>query len=101
FSAGFHMIKEQQNYDPMQLMKRWQSLGYTVESTVEIPGTMSKRGGIIDIFPPTSELPARLEFFGNTVESIRLYEPTNQRSVKKVNSISIGPATELAAPFTE
>jgi transcription-repair coupling factor (superfamily II helicase) len=85
----------------MLLMKRWQSLGYTVESTVEIPGTMSKRGGIIDIFPPTGELPARLEFFGNIVESIRLYDPTNQRSVKRVPSINIGPATELTAPFAE
>jgi len=70
----------------MSLMKRWQTLGYTVESTVEIPGTMSKRGGIIDIFPPTGEMPARLEFFGNTVESIRLYDPADQRSVKKFPS---------------
>ena len=82
-------------------MKRWQSLGYTVESTVEIPGTMSRRGGIIDIFPPTSDMPARLEFFGNTVESIRLYDPANQRSVKRITSITIGPATELLVPFAE
>jgi transcription-repair coupling factor (superfamily II helicase) len=101
FAAYFHTIREEANYDPMLLMKRWQSLGYTVESTVEIPGTMSKRGGIIDIFPPTGELPARLEFFGNIVESIRLYDPTNQRSVRRVPSINIGPATELTAPFAE
>ena len=101
FTSAFHTIKEQQNYDPMILMKRWQALGFTTESTVEIPGTMSKRGGIIDIFPPTSEMPARLEFFGNMVESIRLYDPANQRSVRRVPAISIGPATELAAPFAE
>ena len=101
FTAAFHTIKEQQNYDPMLLMKHWQALGYTTESTVEIPGTMSKRGGIIDIFPPTGEMPARLEFFGNMVESIRLYDPDNQRSVRRVPAISIGPAAELAAPFVE
>ena len=101
FTAAFHTIKEESVYDPMALMKRWQSLGYTVESTVEIPGTMSRRGGIIDIFPPTSEMPARLEFFGNTIESIRLYDPANQRSVKRATSIDIGPATELLAPFAE
>jgi transcription-repair coupling factor (superfamily II helicase) len=101
FATTFHTIKEGANYDPLALMKRWQSLGYVVESTVEIPGTMSKRGGIIDIFPPTSELPARLEFFGNTIESIRLYDPTNQRSVKKAASIIIAPATELLSPFSE
>jgi transcription-repair coupling factor (superfamily II helicase) len=101
FAASFHTIKEQQNYDPMLLMKRWQALGYTTESTVEIPGTMSKRGGIIDIFPATGELPARLEFFGNIVESIRLYDPANQRSVRRVPAINIDPATELLTPFAE
>ena len=101
FFNTFHTINEGANYDPMALMQRWQTMGYQTESTVEIPGTMSKRGGIIDIFPPTSELPVRLEFFGNTIENIRLYDPTNQRSVKKITLISIGPATELLSPFSE
>ena len=101
FAATFHTIKEEDIFDPMVLMKRWQALGYTLESTVEIPGTMSRRGGIVDIFPPASEMPARLEFFGNTVEIIRLYDPANQRSVKRIPSISIGPATELLLPFAE
>ena len=100
FAAAFHTVKEEAISDPMLLLKRWQSLGYTVESTVEIPGTTSRRGGIIDVFPPTSDMPARLEFFGNTVESIRLYDPANQRSVKRVASINIGPAEELLAPFS-
>ena len=100
FAAAFHTVKEETVSDPMLLLKRWQSLGYTVESTVEIPGTASRRGGIIDVFPPTGEMPARLEFFGNTVESIRLYDPANQRSVKKVTSINIGPAEELLAPLS-
>ena len=101
FAATFHTIKEEAVCDPMVLMKRWQTLVYTVESTVEIPGTMSRRGGIIDIFPPTSDMPARLEFFGNMIESIRLYDPTNQRSIKRIPSITIGPATELLLPFSE
>jgi len=101
FAASFHTVKEGENYDPLMLMKRWQSLGYETQSTVEIPGTMGRRGGIIDIFPPTSEMPARLEFFGNTIESIRLYDPVNQRSVQKIPAITIGPATELLAPFAK
>jgi transcription-repair coupling factor (superfamily II helicase) len=101
FSRTFHTFKEGENIDPMELIKKWQSLGYQMESVVEIPGTMSKRGGIVDIFPPTEEMPARLEFFGNTIESIRLYDPTNQRSVKQVKAITVGPATELLAPFSE
>ena len=101
FTATFHTIKEEAVCAPTVLMKRWQNLGYAVESTVEIPGTMSQHGGIIDIFPPTSEMPSRLEFFGNTIESIRLYDPMNQRSVKRIPSINVGPATELLAPFAE
>jgi transcription-repair coupling factor (superfamily II helicase) len=73
-------------------MKRWQSIGYQTESTVEVPGTMGRRGGILDIFPPTSELPARIEFFGNYVESIRFYDPANQRSTSQTDSILVGPA---------
>jgi len=70
-----------------------------MESLVEVPGTISHRGGIIDIYPPTSELPARLEFFGNTIDSIRLFDPASQRSVKAVPSVAIGPTTELLAPL--
>jgi len=92
---SFHTISEGMSLDPLALLKRWQALGYQTESVVETPGTMGKRGGIVDIFPPTAELPARLEFFGNTVESIRLYDPSSQRSVKKINNLNIGPATEL------
>ena len=58
---------------------------------------MSRRGGIVDIYPPTSDLPARLEFFGNTIDSLRLFDPANQRSLKAIPSISIGPATEVLA----
>jgi len=93
--GSFHNINEGMNVDPLELMKKWQVLGYQVESIVEIPGTMGKRGGIIDIYAPTAELPARIEFFGNTVESIRQYDPSNQRSLKKVDSLTIGMATEL------
>src|SRR4030042_2725234 len=56
---------------------------------------MSHRGGIIDIFSPANELPARLEFFGNTIESIRLFDPTDQKSLKPMPFIKIIPATEM------
>ncbi len=101
FVKTFRTIKEGTVIDPMTLMQHCQFLGYTVESTVEIPGTMSKRGGIIDIFSPSSEMPTRLEFFGNSIGSIRLYDPINQCSLKKTASIIIGPATELITPFLE
>jgi len=99
FTSTCHTIKLGMNIEPFQLLRQWEAMGYRVESVVEVPGTMSHRGGIIDIFPPTSSLPARLEFFGNTIDSMRLFEPANQRSLTEVSSIAIGPATELLTPL--
>ena len=95
FSDAFHTISEGMNIEPSALMMRWQSMGYQVENIVEVPGTMGRRGGIVDVYPPTADLPTRLEFFGNTVESIRLFDPVNQRSMQKASSVTIGPATRL------
>ena len=64
-----------------------------------LPGEVSHRGGIVDIFPPEAEAPVRLEFFGNTIESIRSFDPASQRSVADISQVSIGPARELLAPF--
>ena len=74
-------------------------MGYRRESVVEVPGTFSHRGGIVDVYPPTSELPVRLEFFGNTIDGIRLFDPTTQRSVRALPQVAIGPATELLTPL--
>ena len=99
FTATCHSVKPGMDVDPFKLLSQWQAMGYRMENIVEVPGTISHRGGIIDIYPPTSDLPARLEFFGNTIDSIRLFDPANQRSLKVVPSIAISPATELLTPL--
>jgi len=99
FTSVFHNIKLGMDIEPEKLLKQWQRLGYRLENIIEVPGTISRRGGIIDIYPPTNKLPARLEFFGNTVDSIRLFDPQSQRSLKVVSSVTIGPATEFHAPL--
>ena len=101
FTTASHTIKLGMEVEPFHLMGQWQAIGYRLENMVEVPGTISHRGGIIDIYPPTSDLPARLEFLGNTVDSIRLFDPTDQRSLKPVPSIAIGSATELLAPLLD
>ncbi len=95
FTSAGHTIKVGINFEPLQLLKQWQDMGYRRESMVEVPGTISHRGGIVDIYPPTSDLPARIEFVGNTIESLRLFDPASQRSLNSISSIAIGPATEL------
>lgn len=94
FTAACHTIRLGMNIEPFYLLSQWQAMGYRLESMATVPGTMSHRGGIIDIYPPTSDLPARLEFFGNTIESLRLFDPVNQRSLRAVSSLAIAPATE-------
>ncbi|MBI2329157.1 MAG: transcription-repair coupling factor [Chloroflexi bacterium] len=97
FTAVGHAVKLGMEVAPFHLLGQWQAMGYRLENMVEVPGTMSHRGGIMDIYPPTSDLPARLEFLGNTVDSIRLFDPANQRSLKVVPAISVTPATEVLA----
>jgi transcription-repair coupling factor (superfamily II helicase) len=100
FSSLCHTVELGTSIDPLVLLRRWQSMGYRLEDVVEVPGAMSRRGGIVDVFPPASRRPVRLEFFGNTIDSIRFFDPATQRSVDRVTSIAIGPAAELLAPRT-
>jgi len=96
FIAGCHTIGVGTEIEPLELIGKWQDIGYRIENMVEVPGTVSRRGGIIDIYPPTSDLPARLEFLGDTIESMRLFDPATQRSLNPIESIAVCPAAELA-----
>lgn len=69
--------------------------GYKRSPTAADKGEFAVRGGIIDLFPVSSPDPFRIEFFGDTIESIRTYDPIGQKSVKSVKSISIPPAREM------
>ena len=77
------------------LASQWVTMGYRREESVEIPGTFSLRGGIVDIFPPNSPLPARLDLVGSEIESLHLFDPSTQRSVQAVDAIRIAPAQEV------
>ncbi len=98
FSSACHLVKVGMNVSPLRLMADWAAMGYRVENVVEVPGAMGRRGGIIDVWPPTSESPVRLEFFGDTIDSMRFFDPATQRSTGKLDSLFIGPAAELLAP---
>ncbi|MBN2011066.1 transcription-repair coupling factor [candidate division KSB1 bacterium] len=66
-------------------------LGFSRESMVENPGDMSIRGGIVDVFPFSNEHPIRLEFWGDTVESIREFNVASQRSLREINQLILFP----------
>ncbi|MBI2336294.1 MAG: transcription-repair coupling factor [Deltaproteobacteria bacterium] len=70
-------------------------LGYYETSLVEDVGSFSKRGGVMDIFPPHLEWPVRVEFFGDVIESIRYFNPENQRSQTELSEFQLIPAREV------
>jgi transcription-repair coupling factor (superfamily II helicase) len=73
-------------------------MGYRRVSVVEIPGEFSLRGGIVDIFSTAYANPIRLELLGDTVESIRLFDPATQTSVDKLKESWVLPAREFLRP---
>jgi transcription-repair coupling factor (superfamily II helicase) len=91
-------VKLGMNIAPFKLLAGLEAAGYRLENIVEVPGTVSHRGGIIDIYPPTAEFPVRLEFFGDSIDSIRTFDPVTQRSTGNVPPVTLVPATELLAP---
>ncbi len=92
---GVIHINKQSTVDESRLAKKLTELGYVKNYQVEAPGQFSIRGGIVDIFDLTEENPYRIELWGEDVESIRSFDILSQRSIEKLESISIYPATEL------
>ncbi len=80
-----------------ELLTRWLGLGYRPETVVEEVGLFSRRGGIVDVWPPNMHWPVRIELFGDEVESLRLFDPGTQRTLpeaRRVQQVTIGPASE-------
>jgi len=84
-------LKVNAEYDFELLKERLSNLGFEREHQVENWGEMSVRGGIIDVYPYSSDNPFRIEFFGDQIESIRIFNPTTQRSIENINQIAIYP----------
>src|SRR2546421_7316115 len=80
----------------MDGVTRWLELnGYNRTSTVREPGDYAVRGGIVDLYPPGMGDPVRLDFFGDTLESIRSFDPETQRSTDMLRALSLVPVTEF------
>ena len=80
---------------PLDLIGWLEEQGYEPEAQVSQKGEIALRGGIVDIFPPTSPWPVRLEFFGDELESLREFDPLTQISREEIPDIIIPPAGEL------
>lgn len=78
-----------------ELSERLTSIGYTRCDMVESRGCYSIRGGIMDIFSPDADVPIRIEFFDDEIDSLREFDPMTQKSTEKLTSFSIIPADDI------
>jgi transcription-repair coupling factor (superfamily II helicase) len=88
-------LKHGDKIAPLDLIEFLEEQGYEPEAQVTQKGEIALRGGIVDVFPPTSPWPARLEFFGDELESLRFFDPLTQISREEISEIVIPPAGEL------
>jgi len=68
------------------------AMGYTMEPEVSVKGSAARKGGLMDVWPPTEPRPLRIEFFGSSIESIRSFDPGTQCSIEKQDTAQIPPA---------
>ncbi len=88
------LYQAEEEVDREAAITRLVACGYNRAQVVEDPGTFSVRGGILDLFPPLSRYPFRLEFFSDLVESIRLFDPVSQRTLRPIPEVVIHPVRE-------
>jgi len=87
-ASALHLIKDQE-IDLDELLAKMTALGYRKTGLVEEPGELAVRGGIVDFWPAGSEYPSRCELFGDTLESLRSFDPTDQRSFAETDEIVV------------
>ena len=81
-----------------RLARELLDLGYVPVLEVAGHGEFARRGGILDAFPPSSPLPVRIEFFGDEIDSLRAFDPADQRTVHPVDEVVLLPASEFLLP---
>ena len=87
-------LKKNSEYEPKKLVSDLNDIGYKIETFVSKTTDMAVRGYVIDVFPISCINPIRIEFFGDSIDSIRYFDSETQKSIESVDEVSIYPATE-------
>ena len=95
FEKQTRVLARGERIEMLDLVEWLEEQGYEPEAQVSQKGEIALRGGILDIFPLTSPWPVRLEFFGDELESLRLFDPLTQISREEIASVMVPPAGEL------
>lgn len=90
-AAAVFRLQLGESVDSRELDTRLAALGYERVSLVETEGQWSRRGDIVDVFPVSSELPVRLEWFGDELEKLREFDPATQRSLDSITELMLTP----------
>jgi transcription-repair coupling factor (superfamily II helicase) len=95
FQGATLEVRVNGDLEPNKLARFLEANGYGRANTVMEPGEYALRGGIVDVFPAGEEDPVRIDLFGDTVESVRTFDPSTQRSEGKRNRVILRPVSEV------
>lgn len=95
FNESFVNITSEDVIDDFKLIKTLSDLNFTITSLVENKGEFSRRGSIIDFWPVDYDHPIRLELFDDEIDSIRIFDEKNQRTIENIDKVTISPLNEL------
>ena len=89
YAGQARMLARDETVSLDELVAHLRRVGYESHDMVEMPGQFTVRGGIVDIFPAEAERPVRLELFGDSIESLREFDPNTQRSVRPIERVDV------------
>jgi len=95
YQNSFIHLQINQDIDQKELLEQLSNLGYTRETIVTRTGEVGVRGFVFDIFPIGFDHPVRIEFFGDTIDSIRIFDEDTQKSIESISSVTIRPFHEF------
>ncbi|HQN03902.1 MAG TPA: transcription-repair coupling factor [Anaerolineaceae bacterium] len=101
FLRNSRTYRLEQQHQPDTLARSWAESGYATVDIVVEPGQFSRRGGILDIWPPHLPNPVRFDFFGDEIDTLRMFDPATQRTIRALESILVTPAREILPGYVK
>ncbi|MEX2430601.1 MAG: transcription-repair coupling factor [Dehalococcoidia bacterium] len=95
FVEQSHVIQAGQKLAVEPLLQQWARMGYHMSAVVEEPGSAARRGGIIDVYGLGQPQPARIDLWGDVVDTLRAFETGSQRSTERLDTLRVVPAGEM------
>ncbi|MDD9954624.1 MAG: transcription-repair coupling factor [Anaerolineaceae bacterium] len=95
FAAETLTLRPGMRLSPDALLAHCLRLGYAASTLALSPGSFSRRGGLIDIFPQASRTPLRVDYFDDEIEQLRRFDPASQRSLERLEEAKVTPAREV------